>query len=335
MATTKVEKREFWDKLWKLVEEYPTILLCEADNVGSKQLQEIRTKIRGKAVMLFGKNTLIRAGLKYRIEAPTASQEDYEDRKKSWYAIDQLKELLPLIKGNVGLVFCKSDTDKVLEVIEQSKVPAEAKAGTVSPVDVFVPPGPTGMDPSQTSFFQALGISTKIQKGQIEIVAQIQVIEKDKKVGNSEAVLLKKLNIKPFHFGLKVSKVYDNGSVYNADVLKLTPESILTKFVDGVKNIAAISLEIGIPTVLSAPHSIASGFKNLVALAYSADYSFAEGAGLLDLLKDPSKLAALVATPVTTSAPVAETKVEEKKEEAPQDEEAGIDMGGMFGDDDY
>jgi large subunit ribosomal protein LP0 len=331
MAATREEKRAFWEKLWKLLEEYPTILLCDANNVGSNQLQSIRTKIRNRGVMLFGKNTLIRAGIKYRMEEPSASQEDFEQRKKSWYKMDQLNELLPLVKGNIAMIFCKGETDKVLEAIDDSKVPAEAKAGTISPVDVFVPPGPTGMDPSQTAFFQALGISTKIVKGQIEIVAQIQVVEKDKKVGGSEAVLLKKLNIKPFHFGLKVLKVYDNGSVYDASVLKLTPESILAKFMNGVRNIAALSIEVGIPTTASVPHSIVNGFKNLVAVAFAAGYNFKEGQGLLDVLKDPSKLAAMAA-PTTTAAATTAAPVKEEKVE---DEEAGIDMGGMFGDDDY
>ena len=330
MAATKEDKKLFWDKLWKLLEEYPTILLCEANNVGSNQLQNIRSKIRGKAVMLFGKNTLIRAGIKYRIEAPDASQEDYEQRKKTWFAMDQLKELLPLVKGNIGMVFCKSETDKILEAIEESKVPAEAKAGTISPVNVSVPPGPTGMDPSQTAFFQALGISTKIQKGQIEIVAEIQVIEKDKRVGNSEAVLLKKLNIKPFHFGLKVLKVYDNGSVYDANVLKLNSDTILTKFLNGTRNIAALSLEIGIPTVASVPHSILNGFKNLVSVAFTTGYKLKQAENLLEILKDPSKLAALAAPVASTAEKVV---VEEKKEEVVE-EEVGIDMGGMFGDDD-
>jgi large subunit ribosomal protein LP0 len=40
---------------------------------------------------------------------------------------------------------------------------------------VFVPAGPTGMDPSQISFFHALQISTKINKGQIEITKDYQV----------------------------------------------------------------------------------------------------------------------------------------------------------------
>mmetsp|Transcript_7457 Transcript_7457/g.10987 ORF Transcript_7457/g.10987 Transcript_7457/m.10987 type:complete len:334 (+) Transcript_7457:28-1029(+) len=329
-SAKKEEKYQYWENLWKLVEEYPQILICSADNVGSKQMQNMRRALRGTAVVLFGKNTLIRAGLKKRIEEPKESDEDYERRKDNWYQFDELNDLIPLIKGNVGLIFCKGNMDKVLEIIDENKVPAEAKAGTIAPCDVTVPPGPTGMDPSMTAFFQALGIATKIAKGQIEIVTSVQVVETDKKVGNSEAVLLKKLGIKPFHFGLIPRDVYDNGSVYSAEVLKLTDEIVMQKFMNGVKNIAAMSLEVGVPTAASVPHSIVRGFKNLVSIAYGIDYDLKQASDLLTILKDPSKLAALQAA---SAAPAAG----ETKEEAPQEEEDAeedIEMGGLFGDED-
>ena len=44
----------------------------------------------------------------------------------------------------------------------------------------------------------------------------------------------------------------------------------------GIRNIAAVSLAVGIPTAASAPHSIASGFKNLLAVAVMTDYDFPE-----------------------------------------------------------
>lgn len=75
-----------------------------------------------------------------------------------------------------------------------------------------VPAGPTGLDPSQTSFFQALSIPTKIQKGQIEIVSDVPLIKPGDKVTASQAALLQKLNIRPFNYGLKVENVYDNGT---------------------------------------------------------------------------------------------------------------------------
>ena len=44
----------------------------------------------------------------------------------------------------------------------------------------------------------------------------------------------------------------------------------------GVRNIAAISLNIGYPTACSAPHSIINGFKRLLAVAVETDIDFEE-----------------------------------------------------------
>jgi len=40
--------------------------------------------------------------------------------------------------------------------------------------------------------------------------------------------------------------------------------------------VAAVSLAIGYPTAASAPHSIANGFKRVLAIAVETDYTFPE-----------------------------------------------------------
>ena len=60
-------------------------------------------------------------------------------------------------------------------MITSNKVPAPARVGSVAPVDVFVEPGPTGCDPGQTAWFQALNIPTKINKGQIEMISRVSL----------------------------------------------------------------------------------------------------------------------------------------------------------------
>jgi large subunit ribosomal protein LP0 len=42
--------------------------------------------------------------------------------------------------------------------------------------------------------------------------------------------------------------VYDNGSILDPEIVSITPSSILEKFRVGVNNIAALSLELNIPT---------------------------------------------------------------------------------------
>jgi len=41
-----------------------------------------------------------------------------------------------------------------IQTLFVQQVGAPARVGLVAPIDVVVPPGNTGLDPSQTSFFQ-------------------------------------------------------------------------------------------------------------------------------------------------------------------------------------
>merc|ERR1719322_538182 len=118
---------------------------------------------------------------------------------------------MPHIKQNVGFVFTKMELLHVRDLLLSNKVKAPAKAGALAPVDVVVPAQNTGMGPEKTSFFQALAIPTKITKGTIEIIKDVDIIKAGDRVGMSEATLLNMLKISPFSYGLVISKVYDSG----------------------------------------------------------------------------------------------------------------------------
>ncbi len=107
-------------------------------------------------------------------------------------------------------------------------------------------------------------------------------------------------------------------------------EDLREKFMAGVANLASVCLAIGYPTVASAPHSIAYGFKNLLAIAAVTEVDFAEAATIKEYIKDPSKFAAAAASaaPAAAAAAPAADKKEEKKEESESEDE---DMGfGLF-----
>jgi large subunit ribosomal protein LP0 len=302
-------KQAYFTKLAKLLDEYPKILLVIADNVGSNQMQKIRQALRGKAVLLMGKNTMIRKAMRSHAQQNPS-----------------IEVLLPYVRGNVGFIFTKEDLSEVRNIVTANKVSAPARAGSIAPCDVTIPAGNTGMEPTQTSFFQALNIPTKISKGTIEILSDQVIIRQGEKVGNSEAVLLQRLNIKPFSYGLVPTTVYDEGSVYAARVLDLSADDIVAKFHKGVKNIACIGLKIGYPTIASVPHSIARGYKNIMALSLAADIPCKATEQIKAYLENPSAFAAPAAA--ATPAPAAEAK-EEKKEEPK--EESDEDMGfGLF-----
>ena len=67
---------------------------------------------------------------------------------------DTWANLLEALVGNVGLVFTKGDLSVVRDEIKKYVVGAPARVGLVAPKDVVVEARSTGLDPSQTSFFQ-------------------------------------------------------------------------------------------------------------------------------------------------------------------------------------
>jgi len=79
--------------------------------------------------------------------------------------------------------------------------------------------------------------------------------------------------------------VYDSGTIFEPKILDIKPEDLRARFLDGVRNVAAVSLQIGYPTVASAPHSIVNGFKNLLAVAAVTDISFKEAETVKEFIK--------------------------------------------------
>lgn len=69
-------RRFLWHKLilffsppgQQLLDDYPRCFIVGADNVGSKQMQQIRLSLRGKAVVLMGKNTMMRKAIRGHLE---------------------------------------------------------------------------------------------------------------------------------------------------------------------------------------------------------------------------------------------------------------------------
>lgn len=251
----------------------------------------------------------------------------------------QLERLLNHIKGNVGFVFTKGDLVEVRDKLLQSKVRAPARAGAIAPLPVVIPAQNTGLGPEKTSFFQALSIPTKISKGTIEIINDVPILKPGDKVGASEATLLNMLNISPFSYGLIINQVYDSGSIFSPEILDIRPEHLRAKFLNGVANLASVCLSVAYPTFASVPHSIANGFKNLLALAATTDVEFEEATTIKEFIKDPSKFTSAMAAATTATdvaaggASGADGQGAAKMEAEEESEEEDDDMGfGLFND---
>jgi len=317
----KEKKADYFERLVSLLEQYNKILMVSCDNIGSLHMQKIRRSIRGKAVLLMGKNTMMRRAIRSNLS-----------RNSKW------DQLLPHIKGNIGFVFTNEDLIEVKNLLVASRVPAVAKINAVAPVDVVVPKGPTTLEPTKTSFLQALNIATKINRGTIEILNDLLLIKKGDKVGSSEATLLQMLEIKPFSYGLIITQIYDGGTTYGLEVLDMTDGDILGKFMAGLGRLTALSLGASYPTATSFPHVVLNAYKNLLSIALGTGYVFNQAAKLKEMVENPGAFVA--AAPVAAAPPAAAGKKEkeepkkkekEKEKEKEESEESG-DVGfDLFG----
>merc|ERR1719191_945365 len=114
----KKKKVEYFAHLEQCLRTYPRAVIVDADFVGSKQISDIRIALRGKAEMVFGKNTMIRRCIRNLCE---------DGSHPEWMTI------VDVMKGNLGFIFTNTDLDDVKAIIDEFQKPAAAKAGVIAP----------------------------------------------------------------------------------------------------------------------------------------------------------------------------------------------------------
>ncbi|KAJ2711892.1 ribosomal protein P0 (A0) (L10E) [Coemansia spiralis] len=308
------KKVAYFAKLENLLSSNSTIFIVNVDNVSSQQMHMVRRALRGEAEVLMGKNTMVRRALRGLIPTNPA----YE-------------ALLPYVRGNIGFVFTNADMKEIREKIVSNRVAAPARPGAIAPVDVYVPAGNTGMEPGQTSFFQALGIPTKIARGTIEITNDVHLVKVGDKVGASEATLLNKLGISPFTYGLSVTQIYDSGTVFAPAVLDITEDDLIARMMESIATIASISLAADYLALPAVPHITINAFKDILAISIATDYTIEAAQSIKELLDNPEAMAAAAAAASAAAAPSAGGAAAPAAAAAEEEEESDDDMGlGLF-----
>lgn len=214
------------------------------------------------------------------------------------------------------MIFTNADLKDTRTKILANRVAAPARAGAVAPGDVWIPSGNTGMEPGKTSFFQALGVPTKIARGTIEITSDLKLVEAGAKVGASEATLLNMMGISPFTYGMTISQVYDQGQTFNDDILDVTDEQLLDAVSNAIKTIACVSLATNYPTIPAVMHSVVNAYKNVLGVAIATEYGWPEIEELKDRIANPDAYAAAGPAPTAAPAEAAPAQAEEPEEES-------------------
>lgn len=241
------EKIAETEKLKKLIDESPVIGLIDMFKMPSKQLQEIKRSMRGKANILMIKKALLKLAIKD------------SNKEKS----EELEKLIPL---QPAIVFTQLEAFKLYSMIGKLKSPTFAKEGDVVQNEIRVSAGPTSLLPGPAiSELSKAGIPAGVEEGKIAIKKSVTVAKKGDVISKELAAALRKLKIEPMEVSLNIVVIYDNGMIYQKEVLDLVnvyPEKIKEVYNSAMN----LSITICYPTKGNIKFILAKAFNSTNAI---------------------------------------------------------------------
>ncbi|AUV82355.1 50S ribosomal protein L10 [Salinigranum rubrum] len=195
-------KQEEVDELVEFVDSYQSVGVVRVTGIPSRQLQNMRADLHGKAAVRMSRNTLMERAL------------DEVD--------DGLEQLNEYVAGEVALIGTDDNPFGLFKQLEASKTPAPINAGEVAPNDVVIPEGDTGVDPGPfVGELQQVGASARIMDGSIKVTEDSTVLSEGEVVSAELANVLSELGIEPKEVGLDLRAVFSEGVLFEPDELAI------------------------------------------------------------------------------------------------------------------
>ena len=296
----KANKVHVFEKTKEYFKKFKNIVIVDVKDISTDKIQKIRHEIvsLGETETLCGKTTVIRKAITDLIEECKGDLPKHIPKQQ----LLDFSEAMPGV--HLLLIFTNKDIADISNITSKYVIEKQAKPGQLSPVEIIIPAGPTGMDSSQIDYFQALKIPTKVMRNQLEITTATKILTVGQKITLSEINLMKKFNIKPYKHQMRIRKLLLNGKLYGEEILKVTDDYMKVRLEQGIKNILGFSLAAHVPTEAAAPHIISNAFRNICALSLGTNV-------LIDATKNMK------------DAP-------KKEEKPPEDEEEDIGLDSLF-----
>jgi large subunit ribosomal protein L10 len=311
-------KLEEIDNLVDLFKKYKNIGVLEVARINDKQIQETRKLLRGKAVIRMSKRNLqLRAIEKYAKES-----------KKS--NLDEFAEKIP---GQSSLVFTNLDIFELKRLFNENEWMVPAKPDEITPVDIVVPAGDTGLPTGQviSELNMTLRLPTRIQNDTIWIREDTRTHKAGDLVEVKQAAVLKKLGIKPIESLIKIQFAWCDGEIYPEEVLYMDMKKFQQDVASCYFTAQTLAIELGIIDDETIKPLIQKAHREAMNLLLEMPI-FIE-----DMLGDYIKKAEANANIINSiifgsgiSAPPQEKAPKKKKEEPKEDEEEATGIGSLF-----
>lgn len=219
-------KRKEVAKLEKLFQDYPVIGVINAENLPSKQLQQVKSQIKDGVSVLMSKKRLMKIAL-----------EHLKGKVKG------LEDLKAHLKGMPMLVFTKDSPFKLYRLLASRTTSAAAKPGQTAPNDLVIEAGPTPFPPGPIiGELGKAGLKTAIEEGKVVIKASKVVVKEGGVITPGQAELLAKFGLEPMQIGLNLVAAFEDGLIYEKSVLAVDQK----EYISNIQRIGAEAMALAI-----------------------------------------------------------------------------------------
>jgi len=302
-----------------LFRDYSNIAVIEVAKLNDKQIQEMRKILRGKAIIRMSKKSLqLRAIDKYRQESIKGDLDGFAER----------------IPGQAALCFTDLNVFELKKIFNQSEWMVPAKPNEITPVDIWVRAGDTGLPTGQviSELNMTLRLPTRIQNDTIWIRDDTQTHHAGDFVDVKQAAVLKKLGVNPIESLIKIHYAWSDGEIIPEEILYMDMEQFQKDLTSAYFSAQNLALELGIVDKETIKPMIQKAHRGALGLLFELPVYFEE---LRDeyVRKAVLNANAINAMVLGKDLPVPETehKKESKVDESEDEEDEEVGIGGLFG----
>jgi len=305
-----------------LFKDHSTVAVIEVAKLNDRQIQEMRKILRGKATIRMSKKSL-------QLRAIDAYSQKSKKRN-----LDEFAERIP---GQAAFCFTNLNIFDLKKIFNQSEWMVPAKPGEITPVDIWVNAGDTGLPTGQviSELNMTLRLPTSIQNDTIWIREDTRTHHAGDVVDVKQAAVLKKLGVTPIESLIKIHYAWSDGEIIPEEILYMNMEQFQKDLTSAFFSAQSLALELGIVDKETIKPLIQKAHRGALGLIFELPVYFED---LRDeyIRKAVSNANTINAMVLGGDLPVPETgkKKESKKDESKdddgeEDEEVGI--GGLFG----
>ncbi len=277
-----------------LFKNYKNIAVIDVAHINDMQFQTMRKILRGKAVFRMSKKSLqLRAIEQFKSEA----------KKKN------LDEFANHIPGQSSLVFTNIDLFELKKIFLENEWMVPAKPNEVTPVDIWVPAGDTGLPTGQviSELNMTLRLPTRIMNDTIHVREDTRTHKAGDLVNVKQAAVLKKLGITPIESLIKIHFAWNDGEIIPEEILYMDMVKFKQDFTKVYREALGILFEM--------PFYLEEMTEEYIRKAVS----------------EVNTIEAMIFGEEIELSAEPESKVEEKKAEEETEEEEEVGIGGLFG----